>query len=218
MILTERLQKIAECIDCKTLADIGTDHGYIPIYCTREGRCEKALACDVNKGPLKSADDNISEYGLTDKIKTRLSNGLEALAPMEADAVVIAGMGGFLIRDILIRGADKIGNDTILILQPMVAIAELREFLYTNGYEIFDEKLAREDSKFYNILCVKRGKCNFTEKDILVGKNIDHDENYNDYISFHKNVICKIISGLEKSSGKEREIAELKRKLDIITN
>lgn len=215
MILTERLQKIADCINCRVLADIGTDHGYIPIYCTREGRCESALACDVNQGPLQAADANISSYGLEDKIETRLSNGLDALSPVEADTIVIAGMGGFLIRDILIRGAEKIGDDTTLILQPMVAVAELREYLYTNGYEIFDEKLAREDSKFYNILCVRRGKCDFTEKDILVGKNICDDENYADYIDFHRNVICKIIAGLEKSEGKDEEITELKRKLEI---
>lgn len=215
-MLTERLQKIADCINARVLADIGTDHGYIPIYCVERGKCESALACDVNEGPLQAADANISVYGLTDKIETRLSDGLEALSPMEADTIVIAGMGGFLIRDILIRGADKIGDDTTLILQPMVAVPELREYLYTNGYEIYDEKLAREGDKFYNILCVRRGKCEFTEKDVLVGKGICDDENYGDYIAFHKNVISKIISGLEKSAGKGAEIAELKRKLDIV--
>lgn len=215
-MLTERLEKIAGCIDCKVLADIGTDHGYIPIYAVKNGKCERAIACDVNKGPLKSADENIATYGLSDKIETRLSDGLEALGRGEADTVVIAGMGGFLIRDILERGADRITDDTVLLLQPMVAVAELREHLCGNGYNIFGELLAREGGKFYNILCVNRGKCEYTEKEILLGKDIEDDENYTDYVNFHKGVITKIINGLSKSTGKEDEIAELKRKLDIM--
>ena len=127
--LSERLQKIADCISTETLADIGTDHGYIPIYCVKNGRCTRAIASDINKDPLKAACDNITENGLSEKIETRLSNGLEGLLPNEADTIVIAGMGGFLIRDILINGADKIGDNTVLILQPMVAASELREYL-----------------------------------------------------------------------------------------
>lgn len=216
MMLTDRLEKIAECIECATLADIGTDHGYIPIYAVKNGRCERAIACDVNKGPLKSADENIATYGLSDKIETRLSDGLDALRTSEADTIVIAGMGGFLIRDILERGADRIDENTILILQPMVAVPELREYLCTHGYNIYDERLSREGGKFYNILCVKKGKCDYTEKEILLGKYIGDSEHYPDYVNFHKGVAEKIINGLSKSTGKEDEIAELKRKLDIM--
>ncbi len=216
MLLSERLQKIAACIDGGVLADIGTDHGYIPIHCVKNGSCRYAIACDINEGPLQAAKENISSHGLDGKIETRLSDGLDGLGVCEADTIVIAGMGGFLIRDILIRGADRIGDDTTLILQPMVAAAELREYLYTNGYDIYDEKLAREENKFYNILCVRRGKGSYTDKDILVGKNISNDENYADYIAFHKGVIDKIISGLEKSTGKDTEIAEYKHQLEII--
>ncbi|MBR2476752.1 MAG: SAM-dependent methyltransferase [Clostridia bacterium] len=216
MMLTDRLEKIAECIDCKTLADVGTDHGYIPIYAVKNGKCEKAIACDVNKGPLKSADENISSYGLSAKIETRLSDGLEGLGTGEADTIVIAGMGGFLIRDILERGADRLDDNTTLLLQPMVAVAELREYLVKNGYNIFNERLSREGEKFYNILCVRKGKCEYTERDILLGRNIEDDENYGDYVNFHRGVVEKIIDGLSKSTGKEDEIAELKRKLDIM--
>ena len=216
MMLTERLKKIADCIECNVLADIGTDHGYIPIYAVKNGKCEKAIACDVNKGPLKSAEENIASYGLSAKIETRLSDGLEGLGTGEADTIVIAGMGGFLIRDILERGADRLDGRTTLLLQPMVAVSELREYLIKNGYNIFNEHLAREGDKFYNILCVGKGKCEYTERDILLGRNIEGDENYPDYVTFHKNVITKIIDGLSKSTGKDDEIAELKRKLDIM--
>ena len=215
-MLSERLMKITECIKgCGTIADIGTDHGYIPIYCVLNGLCESAIACDVNVGPLNAAKENIAKEGLSDKIGTRLSDGLDALKKGEADAIVIAGMGGFLIRDILERGADKIEKNTLLILQPMVAMAELRQYLYKNGYDIFDEKLAREDTKFYNIICARKGKSDYSEKDIFVGRNIEDDENYGEYIAFHKNVINKIIKGLEKSEGKETEIEEYKRKLEL---
>ena len=217
MLLSERLQKIADCISTETLADIGTDHGYIPIYCVKNDKCVRAIACDINEGPLKSACENISTNGLSEKIETRLSNGLDALLPNEADTIVIAGMGGFLIRDILINGEDKVGDNTVLILQPMVAAAELREFLCANGYDIFKEILAREDAKFYNILCVKKGECEYSAKDILLGRINGNDENYADYTAFHKNVIEKIIAGLGKSSGKEAEIALYKQKLDLIT-
>lgn len=216
MLLTERLKKIADCINCDTLADIGTDHGYIPIYCAENGRCRRGIACDINAGPLRAATENIAAHGLTDKIETRLSDGLDALAPMEADTIVVAGMGGFLIRDIIARGSSRIGDDTLLVLQPMVAAAELREFLCDNGFFIEQEYLAREDCKFYNIICARRGEGACTERDILLGKGIDGDENFGDYLNFHRSVIEKILAGLKKSTGKEKEIAEAEHKLRVI--
>lgn len=217
MKLSDRLLKITELVNnCTSLADIGTDHGYVPVYCVRNGLCEKAIACDINEGPLNAARESIDLYGLGARIATRLSDGLEALNPGEADTIVIAGMGGFLIRHILERGKEKIKNDTRLILQPMVAAPELRSFLCENGYEIITEKLAREGDKFYNIILVKKGSGKCSEKEILIGKNLDCDENYPDYIDFHKRVFGKIIAGLEKSSGREDEINHYKRLLEIL--
>lgn len=216
MILSPRLLKIAQCINCDILADIGTDHGYIPIFSVNNELCKKAIACDINVGPLISAKENIELYNLNGKIETRLSNGLEALSPMEADTIVIAGMGGLLIRDILIQGAEKIGDETNLILQPMVAVDQLREFLLNNGFDILKEHLAREGDKFYNILCIKKGECEYTQKEILFGKGLEQDENYTDYMNFHKNVIEKIINGLKKSSNKKDEAEYYKKILDMI--
>lgn len=216
MILSPRLLKIAQCINCDVLADIGTDHGYIPIFAVNNGLCKNAIACDINSGPLISAKENIQLYNLSDKIETRLSNGLQALSPMEADAIVIAGMGGLLIRDILTDGKDKICDETTLILQPMVAVDQLREFLIKNGFNIFKEHLSREGDKFYNILCIKKGICEYSEKEILFGKGLEMDENYEDYMTFHKKVTEKIINGLKKSRNKENEIAYHKKILDMI--
>lgn len=216
MYLSERLLKIAEDIDCVCLADIGTDHGYIPIYSVENGNCKRAIACDINEGPLKAAMENIAEKGLSEKIETRLSNGLEKLKPNEADTIVIAGMGGFLIRDILEAGKDKIGEHTSLLLQPMVAPSELREYLIRNGYNIYKEKLAREGEKFYNILLVKKGTCTYSEKEILFGRGLEEDKNYADYMNFHKGVLTKIIEGLKKSSNKDDEIIKYQHILNLI--
>ena len=153
MELNGRLKQIASLVPhCRTLADVGTDHGYIPIYCASHGICDYALAMDINPMPLRSAQSNILKYGLDDKITVRLSDGLQALAANEADVIVIAGMGGLLMRDILQSGDSVIGKDTLLILQPMLAARELREYLYSSGFDIFDEYVCREQDKFYNII------------------------------------------------------------------
>ena len=217
MKLSERLIKITEYVkDAAVVADIGTDHGYVPVYCVEGGLCQRAIACDINEGPLNAARENIHAHNLSDCIVTRLSDGLDGLEKGEADVIVIAGMGGFLIRDILMSGADKITDTTRLILQPMVAVAELREYLKESGFEIEDEKLAREDEKFYNILSVKKGRCDYDEREILFGRGIEKDENYGDYMAFHKNVIGKILAGLEKSTGKDEEIKKYRNILDMM--
>ncbi len=217
MKLSERLIKITEFVDGTTsLADIGTDHGYVPVYCVQNGLCDSAIACDINEGPLNAAKEHIEGSGLSDKITTRLSDGLDALGKGEADTIVIAGMGGFLIRDILTRGKDVIDDTTRLILQPMVAGKELREYLISDGFEIVSEKLAREEDKFYNIIYAKKGTSHLTERELVLGKGIDEDENFGDYVAFNVNVVSKIIDGLKKSKGKETEIARYEHLLEII--
>ncbi|MCD8390969.1 MAG: class I SAM-dependent methyltransferase [Firmicutes bacterium] len=127
-MLTPRLECIVKQIRCKTVGDIGTDHAYVPIRLIQSGRAETAIACDVIEGPLKNARKNIAEYSLSDKIETRLSYGLDALAPNEADTIVIAGMGGDIIMKILERG-EQTARGARLVLQPMKAQYELRKFL-----------------------------------------------------------------------------------------
>ena len=108
MELTPRLKKIAGLLPdkAKTLADIGTDHAYLPVYCLLNGICENAVAMDVNEGPLKRAEENTKKYNLEDKISLRLSDGIQKLKKGEADVIVIAGMGGLLIQKILEDGKD----------------------------------------------------------------------------------------------------------------
>ncbi len=155
MELKGRLKLIAEKIpDCTIVCDIGTDHGYIPIYCILKGICKKAIASDVKRGPLLIAQANIDRYGLGKYIETRLGNGLEAVSGDEADVIVIAGMGGILIRDILQKDYEK-AKKAFLILQPMNAPEVLRQWLYSEGFEIVDEELAKEGNKFYIVISAR---------------------------------------------------------------
>ena len=152
--LTPRLQCVADCIKpCNILADIGTDHAYIPIYAIQNNIAKKSIAGDVVKGPLNIATDNIMSHGLGDKITPILANGLDAANG--ADVIVIAGMGGKLICEILDANPEIAKAADYMIIQPMTCSYELRRFLHENNYEITDEKLAKEEDKIYNIMVVK---------------------------------------------------------------
>jgi len=146
------------------LADIGTDHGYIPIYLVQEGICPSAIAMDVNQGPLDRAESHIREYGLADKIGTRLSNGLERLDPSEADSIVIAGMGGALMTDILTKGIHVVNAGKELILQPQSEIFKVRHFLHENGYAIVEEQIVKEEGKYYFIIKALPGEQHYGEE------------------------------------------------------
>ena len=219
MILTNRLQLIYDIIPkCNTIADIGTDHGYIPIFCVLNGIAKNALAMDVNKGPLERAKINIEKYNVSDKVHTRLSNGLEGLACGEADVIVIAGMGGPLIAEILEKGKNVITDDTTLIIQPMIAPKELREYLYGSGFEITEEYVCREQDKFYNIFKVKKGEFEPTQRDLFIGRNLKQNspEVFNEYVEYKIKVAQKILKGLKKSTAdKSCEIALMETELEI---
>lgn len=219
MKLTERLKTIADVIDnCNIIADIGTDHGYIPIFCVKNNMAKGAIACDVNMGPLKIAQENIKKYNLEKCITTRLSDGLMELKKGEADVVVIAGMGGLLIRDIIEAGKSKITDSTLMLIQPMIAPAELRSFLFENGFNIIDEYVVREENKFYNIFAVKKGNVKPTEENIFIGKNLasNSPQVYNDYLSYKIRVTEKILSGMEKAENPDTLLIEkYKHELEI---
>lgn len=208
MELTNRLKTVAEMIpNCNTVADIGTDHAYIPIYAIKNNISKYAVACDVNEGPLKIAEKNIKNNLLEKNISTKLSNGLEGLEKNEADVIVIAGMGGQLITDIIRAGVDKISSDAVLILQPMIAQSDLRRYLFENGFSITDERLAQEGNKVYNIIKVVKNQQEFDDLDIYVGRNLLNDDLFDIYAEKNIRVGKKIISGLKQSEGKEKEIA-----------
>ena len=150
MQLSQRLSSVASMVTAgNCLADVGTDHGYVPIYLYERNVIPRAIAMDVNKGPLERATLHIAESGMKEAIETRLSDGLAALKPGEADSVVIAGMGGPLIIRILSAYPEVTSSLKELILQPQSEIPEVRMWLYEQGYEIVEEHMVFEDGKYY---------------------------------------------------------------------
>ena len=151
--LTPRLQAIADSInEYEVLADIGTDHAFLPIYLMQNGKIKKAIAADINKGPIDIAQERIKKYKYEDMIETRQGDGLTVIKPYEADAIVIAGMGGILISEIIEQSKPVAIAAKVLVMQPMQDSGKLRRYLFQNGFEIFDEELAKEDRKIYEII------------------------------------------------------------------
>ena len=151
--MSQRLIAIAEMLkgdyQVDTVADVGCDHGYVSIYMIQKGIARKAIAMDVRKGPLSGALSNIREYGLEDRITTRLSDGLKELAPGEADGLVIAGMGGALmIRILEDAGIHELGIKRA-VLQPQSELSQFRLYLRDKGYTIVREKIVFEEGKYY---------------------------------------------------------------------
>lgn len=148
--LSKRLNAIASLVTAGSrIADIGTDHGYIPVYLCESGIIKSAVASDINEGPLSSCETLVKREGLEEKINIRLSNGLEKLCSDEFDTVIIAGMGGELIVDILSR-CDYISNKHI-ILNPMTHPEFAREFLYNNGFEIENDFIVKDGYHYYSV-------------------------------------------------------------------
>lgn len=153
MKLSRRLNAIIDMTEkCRCLADIGTDHAFVPIEAVKRGKAEQAIAADVRKGPLKIAEGNIQENGLSDRIRTRLSDGLKEFKPKEADQILIAGMGGLLIRRILEEGKGVIETCDTLVVSPHTDVTAVREWIVMNGLTFKDEEMVEEEGKFYTII------------------------------------------------------------------
>ncbi|HHD2752502.1 TPA: tRNA (adenine(22)-N(1))-methyltransferase TrmK [Clostridium perfringens] len=173
MELSKRLKRIAEHVDkCESIADIGTDHGYIPIYLVKEGICEKAIASDINKGPIEKAKVNVTFEGVSDKVKCLLGAGLNPLKVGEVNGVILAGMGGNLTRDILLADMPKVKKYDFLILQPAQNPEVLREFLYKNNYKILDEDLIKDEGRFYELFKVKYDE---TSEKLIFEDELDYE-------------------------------------------
>ena len=171
--LDNRLLACASFVRCGSVAaDIGSDHAYLPIYLIKNGICPRAIASDINEGPVQRARINVALSGLSDKIDLLLADGLDKAASFSPDDIIIAGMGGELIRDI-INASDYVKSQRVrLILQPMTMPEVLREYLATSGFNIIDEKVCTAADKCYQIICAEYDGFTrtYTEYELLLGR------------------------------------------------
>jgi len=153
MELSIRLKAIVSMIgECDSVIDVGTDHGYVPIYLVKNAIIKKAIASDINRGPVAKAKNNIDINKTSQQISCRLGSGLSTVKKGEVQIAIIAGMGGNLIRDIIDADLDVVKELKYMVLQPVQNAEVLREYLYSTGYDIIDEEICYEDGKFYEII------------------------------------------------------------------
>ena len=220
--LSERLNRIATyLIDCESIADIGTDHAYLPIYIAQSGNAKKFILTDINEGPLQKAKLNCEKYlsndsstqyssnigdGLIPMFSFRIGDGLIPIANGEVEACVIAGMGGELIVNIL--SADKVKTDSIkrYVLQPRTKCDELRQWLCENKYSIIAEDLAKERGKICEIIVVSTEKStggeSLNQLDYLLNNN---NPLFEEYLMQKIGTEERILEGLANSKRKEDE-------------
>ena len=172
--LSPRLRMVASLIPAGArLADVGTDHAYLPVALILEGKIPWAVAADLRRGPLDRARATVRQYGLTGRTAFRLCNGLTGIRPDEVDAVAIAGMGGETIAAILSAAPWVRTEDVPLILQPMSSFPDLRGWLQGNGFAIQEERLAREGEMLYTALLVRTGEMEpMSPAELWAGKNV----------------------------------------------
>ncbi|MCH4887700.1 SAM-dependent methyltransferase [Acidaminobacter sp. JC074] len=226
MKLTNRLQAIAELIDKDVVVgDIGSDHGYLMAYLIEKNIIKKGIASDINEGPVRNCEETVKSHGFTDQIDVRLGGGLLPYKKNEIHTAVIAGMGGQLIRDIILESKVAKTVDTF-ILQPMTGQDVLRRWLVENNYNIIKEVIANEQDRYYEILVVKHGKQDKTMSDWMIDIDMDDDLIYeigfkmmmsDDYKGFIDKKIKKyevIKSNIEKHSKVSDKLDQVKHNLD----
>lgn len=215
MELSKRLNAVAQMVKEETVADIGTDHGYLPIYLVSEKGLKRVIACDVNKGPLNKAKENINERGLSDYIETRLGNGLEKVKPYECECITISGMGGMLVISILENGFETVKSAKRLVLQPQHDIPRVREYVLKNGFKIEDEKMLVEDGKTYTVInAVKGEEAPYSEAELAFGRVLikRKDRELYSYIVRRKEKLEKIMENIrEKGDLESDRFKELER-------
>lgn len=193
------------------LADIGTDHGFVPIWLVKSGIIPSAIAMDINRGPLERAQEHIAQAGLDRFIQTRLSDGLAGLGEGEADSILIAGMGGALTVRILEKDPPSDLGAAELILQPQSEIGKVREYLCTSGWKIDAEDMVLEEGKYYPMMHCIRGEMTLTPEEAEFGPCLIASGNpvLMKYLVFREKVLRSNLESLQNSdSERARERRE----------
>ena len=211
--LTPRLKTIGDMVrEGVRVADIGTDHAFLPLYLVKSGKVCSAIASDINIGPINNAQKNIIEHQYQDLIKVVHCGGLDGITADEVDDIIIAGMGGELISAI-IDNADWVkSSDKHLVLQPMSRANELRKYLCDNGFEIVEERIACEGKRLYTIISAYYcgEKVEYDNVFLYVGKVLSNpSENAKRYVLNQANVLKKAAEGMEKSDDDKEKAVKL---------
>lgn len=172
MLLSDRMRAVVGLVEpCKSIADIGCDHGYVAMELVRSNICRHVIAMDINKGPLERARHNVRDYDMQDYIETRLSDGAQALRAGEVEGIICAGMGGRLVISILEQDKELVCDLRQVILQPQSELDEVRGYLRENGFIIDREDMVYEDGKYYPMMRALPGAFGKLEKQ--VGGNME---------------------------------------------
>lgn len=226
--LSKRLEAVARLVTPGNgVCDVGTDHGYIPIYLLQAGIRKTALAMDVNEGPLMRAREHIEEYGLGDYIATRRSDGLFAMEAGECDSVVIAGMGGGLVMRILEDSFAKLEAVKELILQPQSDIEQVRRFIREHGFVIDRQDIVKEDGKYYMMFRCVHGEADIAGQRILqiaydrYGEQLLKGKHpiLREYLDKEEHLIGQIRESLgnqKDSEAAERRLHELEERQQVV--
>lgn len=223
--LSKRLQSISDYIaPYRRIADIGTDHCFVPIYLAQNGLIDWAIATDLRDGPIQEARKNVARYGVEHVVDVRKGDGLAPLHEKDrVEAIIIAGMGGRLIREILTRDAKRLTTVKRYILQPNKSAWVLREWLFTSNYTVVDEKMLSDAGVIYEIIVAEptTERVRYTEDDVRFGP-ILRKRRENAFLAFweaelhHKEQIVKGIPLLQPNRIKlEEEIKQIKNMLDL---
>lgn len=233
MGLSIRLQAVVSLVAAgQHVVDIGTDHAYIPIYLMEKGLAASVIAMDVNEGPIKRAEEHVRESGMEGKIELRLSDGFEKLKPSEAEAAVLAGMGGPLMIRILKEYPEITLSLREIVLQPQSEIAEVRAFLLEKGFLFIREDMVKDDGKYYPMMkvappryggcCRGTGKIRdiWNEAEVRYGKLLLEMRHpvLREYLNREYALRQQILSGLEGRSGEKIRArrAELEEEMGYI--
>ncbi|MDO4458686.1 MAG: class I SAM-dependent methyltransferase [Clostridia bacterium] len=183
--------------------DIGSDHGYLPVYLKLKNKVETAIAADIGEAPLSSARKNAAKYGAD--IECILSDGFDNINPESISDAVIAGMGGELISKIINKAEFLRNKEIRLILQPMTGESELREYLYSNGFEIEAEKTCLDEGKIYSVICCHYSGEKITADDLklAMGEIAPHSEDSEKYAEKVTKRLKNKLIGAEHSGNME---------------
>ncbi len=215
------MEKVASLVTHEVIADIGTDHGYVPIYLYQKGRIKKAYACDVRKGPLEKCRKNIALYGAEDVIETRLGSGLTPLKAGEAETAIMAGMGGMLIIHILQDSPEVAASLAELVLSPQRDFAEVRKYLHEIGFAIKEEHTIKEDRKPYVLMrCEREAEQYEREIEYLYGKRLleKKDPILKEVLLHEEGKYSRLLENLKKNptENAQKRLPEVERKLALM--